>query len=143
MTEVPQDEVELSLLKTGLGSVTQSDVEAAALAEASIFAFNVGAVPPDVKVTQLCFFVNCACSIRPWCERDIWVAACDLSSALLACFFSASQTVVIPEVKSAHSSSVAQIESSRPMCLFYVCCLRAVFVGGDIRSQIVVRVSAS
>lgn len=50
MTEVPQDEVELSLLKTGLGSVTQSDVEAAALAEASIFAFNVGSVPPDVKV---------------------------------------------------------------------------------------------
>lgn len=50
MTEVPQDEVELSLLKTGLGSVTQSDVEAAALAEASIFAFNVGGVPADVKV---------------------------------------------------------------------------------------------
>eukprot|EP00752_Nemacystus_decipiens_P006400 g5764.t1 len=49
MAEVPQDEVELSLLKTGLGSVTQSDVEAAALAGASIFAFNVGAVPPDVK----------------------------------------------------------------------------------------------
>ncbi|CAM9093951.1 unnamed protein product [Ectocarpus sp. 4 AP-2014] len=49
MTEVPQDEVELSLLKTGLGSVTQSDVEAAALAEASIFAFNVGGVPADVK----------------------------------------------------------------------------------------------
>lgn len=50
MTEVPQDEVELNLLKTGLGSVTQSDVEAAALAEASIFAFNVGGVPADVKV---------------------------------------------------------------------------------------------
>ena len=52
MTEVPQDEVELRVLKTELGSVTQSDVEAAALAEASIFAFNVGAVPPDVKVRE-------------------------------------------------------------------------------------------
>lgn len=50
MTEVPQDQVELNLLKTGLGSVTQSDVEAAALADASIFAFNVGGVPADVKV---------------------------------------------------------------------------------------------
>lgn len=50
MTEVPQDQVELNLLRTGLGSVTQSDVEAAALAEASIFAFNVGSVPADVKV---------------------------------------------------------------------------------------------
>ncbi|CAM9450843.1 unnamed protein product [Hapterophycus canaliculatus] len=49
MSDVPQDEVELNLLKTGLGAVTQSDVEAAALAEASIFTFNVGGVPPDVK----------------------------------------------------------------------------------------------
>ncbi len=52
MTEVPQDEVELNLLKTELGAVNQSDVEAAELAGASIFAFNVGAVPPDVKVRE-------------------------------------------------------------------------------------------
>lgn len=31
--------------------MTQSDIEAAALAEAPIFAFNVGDVPPDVKVS--------------------------------------------------------------------------------------------
>lgn len=80
--EVPQDEVELNLLKTGLGSVTQSDVEAAALAEASIFAFNVGTVPPDVKVGDpglLCsirfrlpclpcclVLCLCLCHVRPW-----------------------------------------------------------------------------
>lgn len=58
MEEVPQNEVELRVLKTGLGSVTQSDVEAASLAEASIFAFSVGSVSPDVKVTRACF-VRC------------------------------------------------------------------------------------
>ena len=51
MNEVPQEEVELSLVRTGLGSVTQSDVEAAALAGAPIFAFNAGPVPSDVKVS--------------------------------------------------------------------------------------------
>ncbi|CAM9114227.1 unnamed protein product, partial [Laminaria digitata] len=49
ITEVPQEEVELSLVRADLGAVTQSDVEAAALAEAPIFAFNVGNVPPEVK----------------------------------------------------------------------------------------------
>lgn len=73
MTEVPQDEVELSLLKTGLGSVTQSDVEAAALAEASIFAFNVGAVPPDVQVRHACRFRFGA--------FELWAVAC--ASAVL------------------------------------------------------------
>lgn len=48
--EVPQEEVELSLLKKGVGPVTQSDVEAAALAQAPIFALNVGNVSPNIKV---------------------------------------------------------------------------------------------
>lgn len=52
ITEVPQEEVELSLVRADLGAVTQSDVEAAALAEAPIFAFNVGNVPPAVKVSD-------------------------------------------------------------------------------------------
>lgn len=50
--EIPQDKVELSLVRTGVGPVTHSDVEAAAIAEAPIFAFNVGPVPPDVKVRR-------------------------------------------------------------------------------------------
>lgn len=50
MGEVPQEEVELSLLKKGVGPVTQSDVEAAALAKAPIFALNVGNVSPNIKV---------------------------------------------------------------------------------------------
>lgn len=80
MTEVPQDEVELNLLKTGLGSVTQSDVEAAALAEASIFAFNVGTVPPDVKVGDpglLRFDSVCRASLAAWCSACA-CAMCDL-----------------------------------------------------------------
>lgn len=52
ITEVPQEEVELTLVRADLGAVTQSDVEAASLAEAPIFAFNVGNVPPEVKVSH-------------------------------------------------------------------------------------------
>ena len=52
ITEVPQEEVVLTLVRAELGAVTQSDVEAAALAKAPIFAFNVGNVPPQVKVSN-------------------------------------------------------------------------------------------
>lgn len=51
ITEVPQTEVELTLVRADLGAVSQSDVEAAALSGAPIFAFNVGKVPPEVKVS--------------------------------------------------------------------------------------------
>lgn len=48
--DIPQDEVELSLVRAAVGPVTQSDVEAAKLAQAPIFAFNLGNPSPDVKV---------------------------------------------------------------------------------------------
>lgn len=59
--EVPQEEVELNLLRKGVGPVTQSDIEAAALAEAPIFAFNTGDTPSDLKV-RFVVITSTACS---------------------------------------------------------------------------------
>lgn len=50
---VPQDEVKLNVIRSGVGPVTQSDVDAAATAGAPIFAFNVGVERPDVKVSYM------------------------------------------------------------------------------------------
>lgn len=59
LTEIPQDEVCLNVIRTGVGPVTQSDVGAAATAEAPIFAFNVKVIGPEVKVTCVAWFVAC------------------------------------------------------------------------------------
>lgn len=97
MSEVPQDEVELNLLKTGLGTVSQSDVEAAALAGASIFTFNVGGVPADVKVKDRpyldalgsrCVRLPCRGVWACWARgRDIWEAVRLISITLMLVFW--------------------------------------------------------
>lgn len=76
LEEVPQEEVRLNVIRRGVGPVTQSDVEAAAEAEAPVFAFNVKAVGPDVKVGDGLLFhaptVPYVYALRPMLPYMFW-----------------------------------------------------------------------